>query len=227
MTFEGLNEHYMQPFSQDSTDFRKYKKGRKRVNCTHSTTMWQFIQNEFVPKWRFTLSKISLKQRELCISQKRPNFMWKEFLKDLRNFYRLMFRLRFHRSDKRSDDNSSMIVETILKEIGISVKGYDNIDYAFQFFYKVHYNQRKGVENYDEMPSLMNSNFRVFEEYSDENRDMFLDDYLGSRLVLYFIANYGQTYLSRMSGQFKEKVQKIMKILSVRYSSSLIEISHA
>ena len=219
MTLENLNEHYTQPFSQDSRDFRKYKKGRKRVNCTHSTTMGQFIQNEFIPKWRFNLSKISLKQRELCISQKRPNFMWKEFLKDLRNFYRLMFRLRFHRSDKRSDDNSSMIVETILKEIGISVKGYDNFDDVFQFFYKVHYNQRKGVEKCSEKPSLSRSSFKVFEEYSDENREMFLDDYLGSRLAYYFIINYGQTYLSKMGGQFKKQVNKIMKSIEGRYSS--------
>ena len=207
----------MQPFSQDSRDFRKFKKGRKRVNWTHSSNMWQFIQNEFLPSWRYTLNKISMRQRELCINQKRPNFLWREFLKDLRNFYRLMFRLRFHRSDKRSDDNSSMIVETILKEIGISLKGYDNFEDAFQFFYKVHYNQRKGVEDFVELPTLLNSSFRVFESYSDENRDVFINDYLGSRLIYYFIVNFGEVYLSKMRGQFKDQVNAIMKELSTNF----------
>ena len=125
-----------------------------------------------------------------------------------------MFRLRFHRSDKRSDDNSTMIVETILKEIGISVKGYKDFEDAFQFFYKVHYNQRKGVEEFIGLPSLLNSSFRVFENYSEESRDAFLEDYLGSRLVYYFIVNFGDTYISKMSGQFKEQVKKIMEKLS-------------
>ena len=204
----------MQPFSQDSRDFRKFKKGRKRVNCTHSSSMWQFIQNEFIPQWRFTLDKISMKQRELYISQRKSNFLWIEFFKDLRNFYRLMFRLRFHRSDKRSDDNSSMIVESILKEIGISIVGYNNFEDAFQFFYKVHYNQRKEVEDNFRPHLFMNSAFKVFDEYSEENRDTFLNDYLGSRLIFYFIKNFGQIYLSKMRGEYRQKIQIIMDLIA-------------
>ena len=216
----------MQPFSQDSRDFRKFKKGRKRVNCTHSSSMWQFIQNDFLPQWRFTLDKISMKQRELYISQRKPNFLWIEFFKDLRNFYRLMFRLRLDRSDKRSSDNSSMIVESILKEIGISIVGYNNFDDAFQFFYKVHYNQRKGIEDYSTPHLLMNSVFRVFDEYSEESRDTFLNDYLGSRIIFYFIKIFGQIYLSKMEEEYKQKVQIIMNLITTKCMSSSIEEGH-
>ena len=216
----------MQPFSQDSRDFRKFKKGRKRVNCTHSSSMWQFIQNDFLPQWKFTLDKISMKQRELYISQRKSNFLWIEFFKDLRNFYRLMFRLRFHRSDKRSSDNSSMIVETILKEIGISIVGYNNFDDAFQFFYKVHYNQRKEVEDNFAPHLFMNSAFKVFDEYSEESRDTFLNDYLGSRLTFYFIKNFGQIYLSKIEGKYKQKVQIIMNLITTKCMSSPIEDCH-
>ena len=179
--------------------------------------MWQFIQNEFLPNWIYALSKISMRQRELSINLRKPNFLWKEFLKDLRNFYRLMFRLRFHRSDKRSDDNNFTTTEIILKEIGISVKDYNNFGDVFQFFYKVHYNQRKGVEDFVGLPTLLNSEFRVFESYSDENKDAFLNDYLGSRLMYYFIVNFGDTYLSKMSGQYKSQVTKLMNILSTNF----------
>ena len=136
-------DHHTQNFSQKNSDFRVIAKGRKRKNCTQQANMSKFIEVDVIPKWVESLFKISQKQRSLCIKQVRSNYVEKEFCKDIRNFYRVMFRLRFHRSDKRSDGNNGRMVQVFLNELGVF--HYDNeiTDEVFTFFYKVHYNQRK------------------------------------------------------------------------------------
>lgn len=54
-----------------------------------------------------------------------------------------MFRLRFHRSDKRTDGYNQRIVRVFLNELGIWYEEDDICDRVFTFLYKVHYNQRK------------------------------------------------------------------------------------
>jgi hypothetical protein len=105
--------------------------------------MNEFLVQDVIPTWKEKISKISQKQRILCIKQGRNHFIDKEFCKDVRSFYRIMFRLRFHRSDKREDGNNSVMVKAFLKEIGILYEPEEDFDELFIFFYKVHYNQRK------------------------------------------------------------------------------------
>lgn len=105
--------------------------------------MNDFLHNDVIPTWIQTLGRISQKQRALWIKQGRSNYVQKEFWKDIRNFYRIMFRLRFHRSDKRTDGYNQRIVRVFLNELGIWYEEDDICDRVFTFLYKVHYNQRK------------------------------------------------------------------------------------
>ena len=105
--------------------------------------MNDFLKKNVIPSWTQTLGRISQKQRALCIKQGRNNYVQKEFWKDIRNFHHIMFRLRFHRSDKRTDGYNQRIVRVFLNELGIWYEEDNISDRVFIFFYKVHYNQRK------------------------------------------------------------------------------------
>lgn len=223
MRLEHLHEHYLQPFVERATDFRKLKKGRKRVNCTRSANMWEFVHGELIPGWTQALAKISQKQRELRISQKKYKYLWTEFLKDVRNFYRVMFRLRFHRSDKRVDMNSSAMVEYVLNEIGICHKGYPHLEELFSFFYKIRFSHRKQMEDDVFDTDIVHPNFVVFKEFTETNKNLFLNDYFGARLTYFFVANFGDLYLAEMSGQFRDQAAQIIEMLKDKYESEPIE----
>ena len=89
-----------------------------KVVSTKGLTMKDLIKMEVIPKWKQQLTKISAEKREAWLNHKGEEYVWLEIFKDIRKFYRLIFRVRFHRNDKRNDDNSMTLVKTFVKEMG-------------------------------------------------------------------------------------------------------------
>lgn len=139
----NMAAHFSQEFAHENSDFRSLAKGRKRKNCTKCRTMNTFLEQDVLPAWKENLTNISQRQRAMCIKQGRMTYAIKEFCKDIRNFYRIMFRLRFHRSDKRLDGNNNKMIKGFLNELGMIYEESEITDDLFTFFYKVHFNQRK------------------------------------------------------------------------------------
>lgn len=69
-------------------------------------------------QWTVFLDNLSTRERDIGFLQKGKQFAWIQFFKDVMRFYRLIFRLRFHRCDKRNDDNQQSLVDTIIYELG-------------------------------------------------------------------------------------------------------------
>lgn len=69
-------------------------------------------------QWDSFLDNLSKRERDIGFLQKGEEYVWVQLLKDIMRFYRLVFRLRFHRCDKRNDNNQETLVETIIYELG-------------------------------------------------------------------------------------------------------------
>jgi len=113
----------------------------KENNYLKSKNMNEFIYEYILPKWEKVLASISKREREQGIIRKGEEFAWKQFLNDIQKFYRLIFKHRFHRLDKRDDSNSEVLAERILSELGIKYKG--DFKKAFHYFYPVLFKLRK------------------------------------------------------------------------------------
>lgn len=169
--------------------------------------MYEFLQLQFLPEWKLALDQHSSRERELQVYQHDMKFVWVQFFKDVRRFYRIMFRLRFHRWDKRKDFNRDSLVTTILEDLGMPEVLYDK-DKLFGFFYPVLSKLRKGNPQQE-----AESEDKMFKFESKDGCDEFMRDALWANLIYFFIVNYAETYLNHMGGVFKKKVSKIIKVL--------------
>lgn len=158
-------------------------------------------------QWSVFLNNLSTRERDIGFLQKGTEFAWIQFFKDVMKFYRLIFRLRFHRCDKRNDDNQQSLVETIIYELGFKQWDYD-LEEVFQFFYPVLDKLRK-TSKVKQGPKFKSFTL-IYESYSEENLQIFISNGLSRQLLAFFILNYSETYQKKMEGSFKEEVKDII-----------------
>lgn len=140
-----MMDHLQTPFDNLAEEFRKNKKGRKRRSFLKSDNMYNFIRDVFTPQWMKLIDQVSMREREIGVIQKGTIFVWIQLFKDVRRFYRLMFKLRFHRSDKRKDNNRGNLIKLFISELGMTSVEFDE-DEAYNYFYPVLTKLRKDFE---------------------------------------------------------------------------------
>lgn len=166
------------------------------------------MQETVSPQWEAHLKCLSDRERNLGIMNKGTKYVWVQFLKDIQKFFRLVFRLRFHRCDKRNDGNQSVIIDSILGELGMGGCNYDAKE-VFWFFYSVLNKLRKNQGGKEEQECAKTFT-KVFEEDSRENIEGFINHELARKFIKFFIINFGQDYVNRMTGNFKKEVKEVI-----------------
>ena len=160
------------------------------------------------------VDQISTREREIGVIQKGKEYIWTQLFKDIRRFFRLMFKLRFHRSDKRRNENRTHLIRRFITEIGMTIVEFDEQE-AFHFFYPVLTKLRKETE-----PKFINENLsiKIFYEFRETTRDLFVKHSLFSQLTWFFVLNFSEEYLSKMNYGFKTNTEKIVKRLIKLYT---------
>jgi len=199
-------------------EIKTSNKGRKRTKKVDKSNFYEFLVDFIQPKWEDSVSKISMKQRQNDIKIKGIQYAWFEFFKDIRKYYRLVFRYRFHRSEKRDDANKRRLIEIILSDFHFSFHNFVDVEHLFYFFYNVHNKMRKeeGLEDI-QGHKFESSNFEVFDNFNPTNVNRFLNDQIGSQLIWFFITNYSDFYLQQMEGPFAEEVSNIVAELKSKF----------
>jgi hypothetical protein len=131
-------------------------------------------------------------------------------------FYRIVFRYRFHRSEKRDDSKKKTLIETLLNDFNFTYRSVDEMDHLFFFFYNLHNKMRKGDLEDIQGNKFRTTPFEVFDEFNQSSVETFLNDEIGSQLVFFFLNNYAEIYISKLSGVFKD-VEAIIRKLKESY----------
>ena len=183
--------------------------------------MKEFLETKVADKWSQYLASISERERSSNIINKGSQFTLLQFMKDVQKLYRLIFRHRFHRWDKRRDKNQGPIVRWILSELGFESEDY-NYSEVFLFFYSVLKKLRKinPTVGYEEEKNAKTFT-KVFEEESGENFKVFVNHPLARLFLIFFIVNFGASYIREIKGLFKTEVKKIITHLAEYYSISV------
>jgi hypothetical protein len=145
-----------------------------------------------LPKWVDILKNKTQREGE-PLGQVTDDYLWIKVLRDMRDFFRIIFKSRFHRSEKRDDSNRDLLVKIFLEELGITDAAYVNTISVFDFLYKAHYKARSTNEGKKFREIINSTPMRIY--YCEASRDKFLQDDLCSRLLYYFLFNFGEMYL--------------------------------
>lgn len=193
------------------------KRGRKRVNVLPADNFEDLLANIVVPKWTSILAKKTKREGE-PIGQVTDEYLWIKVLRDMRDFYRIIFKSRFHRSEKREDSNRDLLVKIFLEELGMTEISFINSVSTFDFLYKAHYKARSTDEGKIFKDVINATPMRIYYYYSETVRENFLQDDLCSRLLYYFLINFGETYLSCIQKNLRSGIESIINCVERRYS---------
>lgn len=92
-------------FSKLDESHKQIKKGRKRNRISEASTMDELIKHSVLPKWKEYLRYKS--ERGVANTPKaRSDTIWKKMLRDVREFFRILFRNRFHYLDFKDQANA-------------------------------------------------------------------------------------------------------------------------
>lgn len=88
---------------QAENDPSKSCKGRKRKQYSQYSSIRELIELEAIPQWVKYLKKkmVSNEEKETGITP-RDDTIWKKIFRDLREFFRILFKARFHPLDYKS-----------------------------------------------------------------------------------------------------------------------------
>jgi len=217
LEMKNLKRHYKMDLMQVSIKKKCQKRGRKRVNVLPAQNFDELLSNLVVPKWTTILTKKTKREGE-PIGQVTDEYLWTKVLRDMRDFFRIIFKSRFHRSEKREDSNRDLLVKMFLQELGITDISFLNSVSTFDFLYKAHYKARSTNEGKIFKDIINSTPMRIYYYYSETVRENFLQDDLCSRLLYYFLVNFGVAYLSCIQKNLRPGVESIINYVTKRFS---------
>lgn len=96
-------------------------KGRKRAKVNNASCMLDLIRNYAIPKWKKYLRFKSEKSGPAVVVP-RCDTVWKKILRDVREFFRILFRVRFHPLEFKNTEGAKNCVKILFEELGIPIK---------------------------------------------------------------------------------------------------------
>ena len=158
-------------------------------------------------------------------SEPRIDTLWKKILRDVREFFRILFRVRFHYLDFKDSKGALKCIDIMFSELGIPVPDeYKRSTKLFSFIHQSHRmtNNRIFRSSYNE---LEDSPFDVIEKYNEKSKRAFMWDIMWSRLFYFVFSNYLSEYCSLINERYNSKVMMLVCVL-LRCYSKMWENSH-
>lgn len=156
----------------------------------------ELIQNTVLPEWYKCLERRNGNIKGKSGKKFKNVILFKKILRDLREFYRILFRLRFEQHEYSTNSEKEECVRTLLKELGFPALSKANMLGFFPFFFQVHVPQSKVIKMLHSYQYESASALAVYEKYNVENQNGFLNDTLCSRLFYFVYKNFGTGYNS-------------------------------
>lgn len=214
LTMETRPEYYAQNLKDVGN---QSSRGRKRANVVKKATSLQHLISDIVvPEWEEYLIDKRDKENSYKNVGIRSDAVWKKIMRDCREFYRILFKNRFHRMDYQDYDQKINCIQTLIQELGLPQFKDENLIYSFNFFHQIHLSE-KNKAKYESILSDLSTGFDALTRYTNQSRTMFLEDPLCSRLLYFLYRNFLDFYFQLLSKTIKQKVQECVQHILREY----------
>jgi hypothetical protein len=154
-------------------------KGRKRKFNSTPKNIREIIESKVVTKWvHYLKKKIDFSEARESGLAPRDDTIWKKIFRDCREFYRILFKFRFHPLDYKSPKEADKCTIIILKELGIDADHLEPYEIR-KYFYFLHQTRLNSSDHYrsefDEIEAVISAT-DVIEKYKDSYKALFLVD---------------------------------------------------
>ena len=180
----------------------------------HSTapkSIYDIIQNEVIMKWRrYIQSKTKSKEiRHKTVP--RNDTLWKKMLRDMREFYRILFRQRFDQEQFKDQKSANNAVWTLLNELGFETSGDSDTCYKiFHFIHQTHKSTSiKLFKTHCDVTPI--TPFDVIEKYNEDQLNVFMKDPLCSKMFYFVFFNNFNTYYKVINETYRDKLSAVLQ----------------
>ena len=219
-TYNRLNIKERSKFYQQNLKDMNQKKcirGRKRTNVVKKAkNLSELIEILVIPEWEEYLVEKRNKENMARNKQVRSDAVWKKIMRDWREFYRILFKNRFHRMDYQEKDEKVAWIRTLILELGFPNFSDDTLIYSYNFFHQIHLSE-KNKAKYQQILPEVSTGFDALNWYTNKTRTQFLQDGFCSRLLYFLYRNFQETYYSLLSSSIKEKVKECIEHILTTY----------
>lgn len=198
-----------------STIVQLCNKGRRRQEKHFENNMLELIYHTAIPRWQKYLSlKI---QRGLNWNEKpRKDTLWKKIIRDVREFFRILFRNRFHYLDYKSTKTAKKWVKIFFDELGFDIgPKYINNMKLFTFLHQTHRSKSMTMfksNSWEESP------FDIIEKYNEMTRKLFMTDLVWAKMFYFVYENLMEHYVNFVKIDYRHEVITLICLLLNCYS---------
>ncbi|CAI2369336.1 unnamed protein product [Moneuplotes crassus] len=182
-------------------------------NMMKYTSIYKIIYEYVLPKWTQYLF-LKNRRKDTCTVKRRADTYKKKIVRDLREFYRILFRRRFHLSEYKTLEGIKSCMKTLFTELGFNLNDEDVCDYhLFRYLHQTH--KSTSQKNLEGFTLRGDSPFRSVEKYNDTRYNDFLTHTLGSQIFYFVFKNFRREYLPSVKSEVRPTIVKMInKILS-------------
>lgn len=186
--------------------------------------MLELVTKYVIPKWQKYLHFKALRLASENAANPRTDTIWKKILRDVREFYRILFRARFHYLDFKDRKGALKCVEILFEELGILLP--DEYKKDIKLFAFIHQSHKLTNQRIFDIESAMEvSPFEVIEKFNEGSRKSFMSDKVGSQMFYFVFTNFLPEYCKFINFRYQLKAMTMIGLL-LRCYSKMSEEAH-
>ncbi|CAI2378390.1 unnamed protein product [Moneuplotes crassus] len=203
---------------------KKSTKGRKRNPAHSASSIYELIYDSVLPKWEKCLTS-KANRRAPNTPKARSDTVWKKILRDVREFYRLLFRARFHYLEYQNQQGAIVCIQTLFSELNIPLKNDE--EYLHRVFRYLHQSHKSRFPGLSKEPTPLDA----IEKYNENYRSLYMKDDFGARLLYFVFKNFTPEYCLLIKSRYQREIaEKVCMLLNcyrrMRKTEHLERIEH-
>ena len=185
----------------------KEKPIKNRDSKFATKSIYNIIYEYVIPKWKKYLKSKSERRISTQIKP-RKDTLWRKILRDVREFYRILFRVRFHFLDYKDISSKTACTKILFEELGIPLTDEEFSDHnLFMFIHQTHKTSQNVINKSQHSP------FEAIEKYSTFYKELFMTNLTCARMFYYVYQNFLNEYCTQVNPRYRKTVVSMIWML--------------
>lgn len=172
--------------------------------------MYDIIENQVIPKWKSYMTAKTKRRENFAKLKPRNDTLWKKMVRDMREFFRTLFRKRFDLTGIRNASDALNLMKTMFDELGLHLtKDEANDSRLYEFIHQTHEHTSKRLFR-SKKHRVENTPFGIIEHYNENHLTEFMKHRLASRMLYFVFSNYLKHYVPLISKNYQNQLATLI-----------------
>lgn len=168
------------------------------------------INVQVIPKWKKYMETKSARRDSVSKDNPRNSTIWKKVMRDVREFYRILFRTRFESVYPESSEHALGLMKEMFNELGFTLTDEElNDERLYEYVHQTHQLTKLRMFKSHSFKRL-STPFNVIESYNEFSLFEFMEDPLASRMLYFVLVNFLKHYVMLISKHYRAQLTTLI-----------------